>query len=245
MPSLASPMTRNLAQGSIQCTPQPAWCLRLQAHATCASHLDRRHNFEWKYHTQTLPSCKLMTDESDVPLEERLQTLLPWAKTMLSVISQSVCDTRAQLHTGHQDIRIYFSKATAATPPTTTPTTATPTFMILARQNALILHGRQRFQNASLRHSLILLEERPRLRTSDLVASAKTVRPLIHQSIHDANSISEIKVYVINISNMTATESTTTTTPTATTEVEPTHHSLMRSLIYCPFPSVDGYTYIV
>jgi hypothetical protein len=52
----------------------------------------------------------------DVPQEERLQSrtseLLAWAKTMLPVIDRSVRDARAQLQTGHQDIRIYFSQAT-------------------------------------------------------------------------------------------------------------------------------------
>jgi hypothetical protein len=55
----------------------------------------------------------------DVPLEERLQSrtseLLAWAKTMLPAINRSVRDARAQLQTGHQDIRNYFSQATVAT----------------------------------------------------------------------------------------------------------------------------------
>jgi hypothetical protein len=55
----------------------------------------------------------------DVPHEERLQSrtteLLAWAKTMLPVINRSVRDARAQLQTGHQDIRSYFSNATVAT----------------------------------------------------------------------------------------------------------------------------------
>jgi hypothetical protein len=48
----------------------------------------------------------------DVPLEEGLQSrtseLLAWAKTMLPVINRSVRDARAQLRTGHQDLRSYF-----------------------------------------------------------------------------------------------------------------------------------------
>jgi hypothetical protein len=48
----------------------------------------------------------------DVKLEERLQSrtseLLAWVETMLPVINRSVYDARAQLQTGHQDIRNYF-----------------------------------------------------------------------------------------------------------------------------------------
>jgi hypothetical protein len=55
-------------------------------------------------------------------LEERLQQsrisdLSVWAKTMLPVINQSVHDARAQLHTGHQDIR-FFSPTRPRWPPT-------------------------------------------------------------------------------------------------------------------------------
>jgi hypothetical protein len=39
---------------------------------------------------------------------------------MLPVISHSVRDARAQLHTGHQDIRTYFSQATVVTTAQTT-----------------------------------------------------------------------------------------------------------------------------
>jgi hypothetical protein len=46
---------------------------------------------------------------------------------MLPVINQSVRDARAQLHTGHQDIRTYFSKATVAAATTNTSTTPTAT----------------------------------------------------------------------------------------------------------------------
>jgi hypothetical protein len=57
----------------------------------------------------------------DVPLEERLQSrtteLLAWAKTMLPVINRSVRDARAQLRTGHQDIRSYLSNAGSNLPP--------------------------------------------------------------------------------------------------------------------------------
>jgi hypothetical protein len=55
----------------------------------------------------------------DVPLEERLQSrtseLLAWAKTMLPVINRSIRDARAQLRTGHQDLRSHFPRATVAT----------------------------------------------------------------------------------------------------------------------------------
>jgi hypothetical protein len=55
----------------------------------------------------------------DVPLEERLQSrtpeLLAWVKSILPVINRNVHDARAQLQTGHQDIRSYFSQATVAT----------------------------------------------------------------------------------------------------------------------------------
>jgi hypothetical protein len=54
----------------------------------------------------------------EVPLEERLQSrtseLLAWSKSMLPVIHRSISDARAQLQTGHQDIRSYFSQAIAA-----------------------------------------------------------------------------------------------------------------------------------
>jgi hypothetical protein len=67
----------------------------------------------------------------DVPLEERLQLrtseLLAWIKVMLPAINRSVHDARAQLQTGHQDIRIYFSNATVAT---TDHTAAIPTVAI-------------------------------------------------------------------------------------------------------------------
>jgi hypothetical protein len=39
----------------------------------------------------------------------------------------SIRDTQAQLHTGHQDIRTYFSSTTAAELTTTTKFTANPT----------------------------------------------------------------------------------------------------------------------
>jgi hypothetical protein len=69
----------------------------------------------------------------DAPLEERLQSrtseLLAWAKIMLPVINRSVRDTRAQLKTGHQDIRGFFSRATVATTDHTAaiPIAASPT----------------------------------------------------------------------------------------------------------------------
>jgi hypothetical protein len=64
---------------------------------------------------------------------------------MLSVISQSVRDAHAQLHTGHQDIRTYFSQATTTT---TAHTTTIPTFTGPGRPNVLLLDVRQRFQSA-------------------------------------------------------------------------------------------------
>jgi hypothetical protein len=60
----------------------------------------------------------------DVPLEERLKSrtsaLAAWVETISPVINQSVRDARAQIHTGHQDIRSYFSDAAAAATATTT-----------------------------------------------------------------------------------------------------------------------------
>jgi hypothetical protein len=88
----------------------------------------------------------------DVPLEERLQSrtseLLAWVKTMLPVINRSVHDARAQLQTGHHDIRSYFSQATVAT---TDHTEATPPVAIPARPNVPLLDIRQRFQSARTR----------------------------------------------------------------------------------------------
>jgi hypothetical protein len=85
----------------------------------------------------------------DVPLEERLQSrtskLLARVKAMLPVINRSVHDARAQLQTGHQDIRSYFSQATVAT---TDHTVAIPTVAIPARPNVPLLDTRQRFQSA-------------------------------------------------------------------------------------------------
>jgi hypothetical protein len=67
-----------------------------------------------------------------IPSEEQFQSrtsdLIAWAKTMLPVINQSVRDARAQLHTGHQDIRTYFFDSTVAalaTPIATATATAT------------------------------------------------------------------------------------------------------------------------
>jgi hypothetical protein len=49
----------------------------------------------------------------DIPLKERLQSrtsdLVAWAKTMFPVIHQSIREARAQLRTGHHNIRTYFS----------------------------------------------------------------------------------------------------------------------------------------
>jgi hypothetical protein len=85
----------------------------------------------------------------DVPQEERLQSrtseLLAWAKTMLPVI---VHDARAQLQTGHQDLRSYFPQATVAT---TDHTAATPIVTNPARPNVPLLDIRQRFQSARTR----------------------------------------------------------------------------------------------
>jgi hypothetical protein len=94
-----------------------------------------------------------------VPLEERLQSrtsdLIAWAKTMLRVINQSVRDARAQLHTGHPDIRSYFSDATGATEATTTtPATATVCVilsLIVPSTNVLFLDIRQRLHSAGTR----------------------------------------------------------------------------------------------
>jgi hypothetical protein len=61
----------------------------------------------------------------DVPLETRLQSrtsdLLAWVKTIQPVINQSVRDAQAQILTRHQDIRGFFSRATAVTTDETAP----------------------------------------------------------------------------------------------------------------------------
>jgi hypothetical protein len=87
----------------------------------------------------------------DVPLAERLQSrtsdLIAWAKSMFPVITQSFRDARAQIHTGHQDIRTYLFGATVAgTATTTTPATATAT--TTARASASLPEYRQRSQHA-------------------------------------------------------------------------------------------------
>jgi hypothetical protein len=87
----------------------------------------------------------------DVPLAERLQSrtsdLIAWAKIMLPVITQSVRDARAQIHTGHQDIRNYLLGATVAgTATATIPATATATST--ARASASLPENRQRSQHA-------------------------------------------------------------------------------------------------
>jgi hypothetical protein len=80
----------------------------------------------------------------DLPLQERIQSRaserLAWDKTRLPVINQSVCDAHAQLRTGHQDIRGFFSRRPVAT----TDYTATSS----ARPIAPTLDMRQRFQSA-------------------------------------------------------------------------------------------------
>jgi hypothetical protein len=54
----------------------------------------------------------------NIPLEERLKSrtsaLVAWVKTIFPVNNQSVRDARAEIHTGHEDIRSYFSDAVAA-----------------------------------------------------------------------------------------------------------------------------------
>jgi hypothetical protein len=85
----------------------------------------------------------------DVPLAERLQSrtsdLIASAKIMFPVITQSVRDARAQIHTGHRDIRTYLFGATVAgTATTTTPATATATST--ARASASLPDNRQRSQ---------------------------------------------------------------------------------------------------
>jgi hypothetical protein len=94
----------------------------------------------------------------DVPLEERLKSrtsaLAACVKTIFPVINQSVRDARAEIHTGHLDIRSYFSDAAAAATATTTrPITATETRP--ARTNGPILAIRQRFQGARTRIATI------------------------------------------------------------------------------------------
>ena len=116
----------------------------------------------------------------EVPLEERLQSrtseLLAWAKAMLPVINRSVRDARAQLQTGHQDIRSYFSQTTVATtnqtaarptgthparpdvPPvgTTDHTATTQIGTSPARRlNIFLLEIRQHFQSARIRMATV------------------------------------------------------------------------------------------
>jgi hypothetical protein len=72
----------------------------------------------------------------------------------------TVRDARAQLQTGHQDLRSYFSKATV---PTTNHTAATPIVTTPARLNVPLLDIRQRFQSARtsfLRHSPVFPRHR-------------------------------------------------------------------------------------
>jgi hypothetical protein len=95
----------------------------------------------------------------DVLLEERLQSrtseLLAWAKTdktMLPVINQSVRDARAQLHTGHQDIRTYFSKATVAAALTHLPSRAQLVPMFSSRYSAAFSEPTNQDGHAFLGH---------------------------------------------------------------------------------------------
>jgi hypothetical protein len=160
-------------------------------------------------------------------VEERLQSrtselLLEGAKTMLSVISQSVRDARAQLHTGHQDMRTYFSQATAAT---TAHPTATPRLAGPARSNVLLLDVRQRFQSARTRKATLPSDIRRSYWRNDY-----NYEPLI--SWHGPRLFSSkhprcpgpipyrSSKYLTYFYNMTATEPTTTATPTATTAAE-------------------------
>jgi hypothetical protein len=71
---------------------------------------------------------------------------------MLPVINRSVRDARAQLQTGHHDIRNYFSQATVATPGATS---ITPPVTSNARPNVPRLDIRQRFQSARTRLATI------------------------------------------------------------------------------------------
>ena len=95
---------------------------------------------------------------------------------MLPVINRSVRDARAQLQTGHQDIRSYFSQTTVATtnhtaarptgtrparpdaPPVDPPdhTATTPIETNPARRSTMsLLDIRQHFQNARTRMATI------------------------------------------------------------------------------------------
>jgi hypothetical protein len=53
----------------------------------------------------------------DTPPEERLQgrtsDLVAWTTTMFPVIHNSISEARAQIGTGHHDIRIYFTDTAA------------------------------------------------------------------------------------------------------------------------------------
>jgi hypothetical protein len=45
----------------------------------------------------------------DIPLKEMLSDPTTWAKPMFPLIHQSIREAGAQLHTGHHNIRAYFS----------------------------------------------------------------------------------------------------------------------------------------
>jgi hypothetical protein len=70
------------------------------------------------------------------------------ATTDHTAATPTVRDARAQLQTGHQDLRSYFSQATVATTDHTAPT---PIVTSPAHPNVPLLDIRQRFQSARTR----------------------------------------------------------------------------------------------
>jgi hypothetical protein len=80
----------------------------------------------------------------DTPLEERLQArtsnLVAWTTTMLPEIHHSISEARAQIRTGHHDIRAYFADTTAAEPTTNAmPNASTASTIATVRTNSRLL----------------------------------------------------------------------------------------------------------
>jgi hypothetical protein len=77
--------------------------------------------------------------------EERLQArssdLVAWTTTIFPVIHHSIREARAQLRTGHCEIRTYFSDMTAAEPTTNaTPNAPTAPTIATVRTNSPTRH---------------------------------------------------------------------------------------------------------
>jgi hypothetical protein len=93
------------------------------------------------HHTAATP---MVTSPARPNVQSRTSGLLAWATRN----QRSVSDARAQLQTGHQDLRSYFPQATVAT---TDHTAATPIVTSPARPNVPLLGIRERFQSARTR----------------------------------------------------------------------------------------------